>query len=193
MESLNFRALFSAIFICIASCSFLSAYDGPKGQVFGGISVSILDDAHDANPDLHNVSYGFGVGFRKSEHVGFRGDVNYFSDSKDHVAYPYDISLWDFGGDFMYYFNESSHQPYVFGGARILNYHQTSGSPGIPALVGATTNSLGIDFGIGIQSFMSRSISFRPEFRFVYDSNLDEHNAAHSHMLNFTAAVAYHW
>ncbi|HEY7162373.1 MAG TPA: outer membrane beta-barrel protein [Acidobacteriota bacterium] len=174
-------------------CSFLFSYDGQKGQIFGSIGYSIFDNARDANPNLTNANFGFGLGFRKSAHVGFRGDVNYFGDSRDHIAYPYDINLWDYGGDFIYYFNDSRQQPYVFGGARVLNYHEISDAPSLPGVGEINVNSLGLDFGVGVHGYLSHNISIRPEFRIVYDADLDEHNDVHSYLFNFSAAVAYHW
>lgn len=193
LKPFGMKAVLGAILIYLVFCSFLPGYDGQKGQVFGTIGLSVLNDARHFTENLTNVSFGFGIAFRKSSHLGFRGDINYFSDSRDHIAYPYDISLWDFGGDLIYYFADSNSQPYTFGGLRVLNYHQVSDAPSLPGEFETSVNSLGIDFGIGIQSFLSSNISIRPEFRFVYDMDLDEHNDAHSYFLNFTAAIAYHW
>ena len=187
------KLIFCATLIYFVSCSFLSAYEGPKASVFGSMGLSVFDDTRASNDKLTNVEFGFGVAFRTSSHVGFRADVNYFSDSRDQVAYPYDIRLWAFGGDFICYFTDTRHQPYTFGGARILNYHQVSDAPSLPGVFETTVNSLGIDFGVGIQSFITPSFSLRPEFRFIYDTDLDEHNNAHSNMLSLTGAVAYHW
>jgi hypothetical protein len=193
LSNRQMKQIICAILIHFVLCSFISAYEGPKSQVFGAIGLSLLDDARDFNDNLNNASFGFGIAYRKLAHVGFRGDLNYFSDSRDRVAYPYDIHLWDFGADIIYYFSDSRHQPYTFGGARILNYHQVSDAPSLSGVFETAVNSLGIDFGVGIQSFITRSISIRPEFRFVYDTDLDEHNNAHSNMFSLTGAVAYHW
>ncbi|MCI0443969.1 porin family protein [bacterium] len=187
------KQIICAILIHFVLCSFISAYEAPKASVFGSMGLSVFDDKRDSNDKLTNLEFGFGVAFRTSSHVGFRADVNYFSDSRDHVAYPYDIKLWDFGGDFIYYFTDTNHQPYAFAGARLLNYHQVSDAPSLPGVYEITVNSFGLDFGGGIESFISRSISIRPEFRFVYDADLDEHNDAHSNMLSLTGAIAYHW
>jgi hypothetical protein len=187
---INPKILF-VILVYLLSGSFLFSYDGQKGQIFGSIGYSIFNNVRDSN--LRNVNFGFGIGFRKSIHVGFRGDVNYFSDSRDHVAYPYDIDLWDFGGDVIYYFSDTKQQPYAFGGARVLNYHEISDAPSLPGLYEINVNTLGLDFGVGVHSYLWHNISLRPEFRIVYDASLDEHNDGHSLLFNFSAAVAYHW
>lgn len=188
------KAIFGTILISLACCFFLAANDGRKVQLFGAFGVSVLDDARHFTEKLNDVgSFGFGIAFRESSHLGFRSDINHLSVNRDHIAYPYDINVWDFGGDFIYYFTDTNHQPYTFGGLRLLTYHQVSDAPSLPGEAEIRVNSLGLDFGLGIQSFVSQSISFRPEFRFVYDTDLDEHNGAHSFIFDFTVAVAYHW
>jgi hypothetical protein len=187
------RKLLLTIAILMTTFSAMASDHNPRGQVFGSIGLSLFNNARSFTENYTEASLGFGVGLRPTSHFGFRGDVNYLTVDNHAFAYPHDSELWDYGGDLMYFFSSSSTQPYVFAGARAIHYHEISGAPSFPGVFEQTINSFGIDFGGGLQHFASHKISFRPEFRVLYDTDLDEHNEQHSYILNFTLSMGYNW
>jgi hypothetical protein len=189
MYRIGILLLIAVFYSCSAGCQEFIY----KAELFSGGSVSVFNEPEGLEPPYSVGSFDFGVGGRLHKRFGaeFLGRRIHLDNNK--VSYPFESTVWLFGGNLLYHFSDSKVQPYIFGGGAFLDYHRTSGAPSLPGEFITDENSFAFNFGGGARAFLSRNIALRPQVSFLYDTNLNEHNDRHGYLLSFSAALAFVW
>lgn len=112
--------------------------------------------------------------------------------NSENSFYPFENTLWGFGGNMRYHFGRSKIKPYGLFGGTLLRHSEISDAPSFPGIFQATRSSFGLKFGGGVRVSQDKFV-FRPQFTILYDTSSYEHSERHTYYSNISALLGYSW